>query len=122
MKVTLRADGLKGHRARALERARKIDQGELLEKEVALNFADPLDMASVLTAQRMRLLTMVRRERLSITGLAAALKRDPKSVRRDVIKLEEAGVVRTYFNVNPGHGRVKLVAPAAEQIELTTII
>jgi predicted transcriptional regulator len=118
MEITVRADGLKGHRARALIRAKRIDRGEPIAKEITLNFADPSDMASVLTEQRMRLFSLVKCNKLSVTGLATALRRDPKSVRRDVCKLEEMGVLRTRLDVNPGHGRVKIVEPAAETIAL----
>jgi hypothetical protein len=55
----------------------------------------------------------VRTKSSSITALAAALKRDPKSVRRDVLKLERAGVVPTRQQINPGHGPVKIVEPVA---------
>ena len=58
----------------------------------------------------------------AITALAAALKRDPKSVRRDVLKLERAGVVRTRQQINPGHGRVKIVEPVALEYRLTAVL
>ncbi len=54
----------------------------------------------------------------SVTALAKKLGRDPKSVRRDVAKLEQCGVVRTREEINLGHGRVKIVEPAAELFEL----
>src|SRR5271169_6361811 len=72
-------------------------------------------MVEVLTAQRLRLVQKVRTKSSSITALAAALKRHPKSVRRDVLKLERAGVVRTREQINPGHGRVKIVEPVARE-------
>jgi hypothetical protein len=50
--------------------------------------------------------------------LAAALKRDPKSVRRDVMKLERVGVLRAREEINPGHGRVKIAEPVAKRFEL----
>ena len=39
-------------------------------------------------------------------------------VRRDVAKLEQAGLVRTREEVNPGHGRVKIVEPVAMSFRL----
>jgi predicted transcriptional regulator len=53
-----------------------------------------------------------------VTALAKKLKRDPKSVRRDVAKLEQYGIVRTREEINPGHGRVKIVEPVAKSFEL----
>jgi DNA-binding transcriptional ArsR family regulator len=83
---------------------------------------DPLAMVEVLTAERLRLVRRVRARSSSITALAAALKRDPKSVRRDVLKLERAGVVRTREQINPGHGRVKIVEPVAREYRLTAVL
>jgi predicted ArsR family transcriptional regulator len=54
--------------------------------------------------------------------LAAALKRDAKSVRRDVAKLERAGVVKTAQEMNPGHGRMKIVLPVARAARLTAVL
>ena len=118
MKTTIRADGLEGHAKRATPRARRLDRGESIETEVTLTFADPLDMLEVLTASRLRLVEAARKRRHSVSSLAAALKRDPKSVRRDVVKLEQAGMLRTYEEANPGHGRVRIVEPVAGRVEL----
>jgi predicted transcriptional regulator len=118
MKTVMHSDGLEGHRKRAIERARKMDRGEAVEGVAVLNFADPLDMLAVLTEKRVRLFNQVKKESLSVSGLALRLKRDAKSVRRDVTKLEEAGVVRTRLLKNPGHGRVRIVEPVAQTISL----
>jgi predicted transcriptional regulator len=118
MKTTIRADGLEGHAKRATARARRLDRGESIETEVTLTFADPLDMLEVLTASRLRLVEAARKRRHSVSSLAAALKRDPKSVRRDVVKLEQAGMLRTHEEANPGHGRVRIVEPVARRVEL----
>ena len=106
----------------ALERARKLDRREAIKPEITITFADPLAMVEVLTAERLRLIQKVRTKSFSITALAAALKRDPKSVRRDVLKLERAGVVRTRQQINPVHGRVKIVEPVAREYRLTAVL
>jgi predicted transcriptional regulator len=118
MKTTIRTDGLEGFAKRAIARARKLDRREPVEAEVTLTFADPLDMLNVLTANRVRLVEAARKQKHSVSSLAAALKRDPKSVRRDVLKLEQVGMLRTYEETNPGHGRVRIVAPIATRVEL----
>ncbi|MFZ0662455.1 MAG: hypothetical protein WAM66_07180 [Acidobacteriaceae bacterium] len=118
MKTTIRTDGFEAYAKRATARARKLDRGEAIEAEVTVTFADPLDMLEVLTANRLRLVEAARERRHSISSLAAALKRDPKSVRRDVVKLEQAGMLRTYEETNPGHGRVRIVEPVAGRVEL----
>ena len=75
-------------------------------------------MSGVLTASRVRLVQEVKKRAISMTALAAELKRDLKSVRRDVGTLERAGVVRTRERVNPGHGRIKIVETVARHVKL----
>jgi predicted transcriptional regulator len=77
-----------------------------------------MQMFEVLTAARVRMVEVARTKPYSVTALAKKLKRDPKSVRRDVQKLEQAGVLRTRQAINPGHGRVKIVEPVAQSFEL----
>lgn len=45
-----------------------------------------------------------------------------KSVRRDVVKLEQAGMLRTYEETNPGHGRVRIVEPVAVRVEIRAVL
>lgn len=118
MKLTVRADGFEGHMKRSLARAKKLSRREKIESEITLTFADPLDMLNVLTPQRLKLVEAVRKGKYSVSSLAAVLNRNTKSVRRDVVKLEEVGMLRTYEEVNPGHGRVRIVEPVAKRVEL----
>jgi len=118
MKITVRSDGFEGYKKRAIARATKLARREPVRAEITITFDNPLDMLEVLTAERIRLCETARQKPLSISALAAALNRDPKSVRRDVLKLEAAGVLRLYDQANPGHGKVRIVQPTAEQFEL----
>ena len=118
MKLTVRTDGFEGWAKRSRARWKKMDSGERIEPSFGITFESPLDMLQVLTAERMRLCQVARTKAFSVSGLARALKRDPKSVRRDVQKLESFGVLRTRMEVNPGHGRVKIVEPVAASFEL----
>jgi predicted transcriptional regulator len=122
MKLRINTDGLEGYAKRALARARKLDRREPIKPEITITFDNPLAMLEVLTAERIRLVQKVRTKSASISALAAALGRDPKSVRRDVLKLERAGVVRTREEINPGHGRSKVVEPVAHECQLTAVI
>jgi predicted transcriptional regulator len=117
-RLVIHADGVKGYTRRALARAHQLDRNELIEPEVTITFEDPLRMTEVLTAGRLRLVKQIKNRATSITALANELKRDLKSVRRDVGKLERAGVVRTREQVNPGHGRIKIVERVARQVTL----
>jgi predicted transcriptional regulator len=85
---------------------------------MTINFDSPIEMLECLTAERMRLFKAAQKRPHSVSELAVALKRDTKSVRRDVQRLERAGVLRTREAINPGHGRVKIVEPVAESFEL----
>jgi predicted transcriptional regulator len=122
MKSKVNTDGLEGYAKRALARARKLDRREHIKPEITITFDNPLAMLEVLTAERIRLVQKVRTKTSSITALAAALGRDPKSVRRDVAKLERAGVIRTRERINPGHGRAKIVEPVAREYRLTAVL
>ncbi len=121
-RVKIGSEGFEAYAKRALARARKLDRRERIKPEIRITFEDPLAMVEVLTAERLRLLNKVRTRSLSISALAAALRRDPKSVRRDVVKLERAGVVRTREEINPGHGRAKIVEPVAREYHLTAVL
>ena len=120
MKLKIHTDGYEGFKKRSLERAAKIDRGEKIAASKSITFESPLDIFEVLTAERIRLCMLARTKPHSISGLATALKRDPKSVRRDVIKLEKYGVLTTREETNPGHGRVRIVVPAARSVVLQT--
>ena len=118
MKLTIRADGFEGWAERGRVRAERLARKEFVEPEMTINFDDPMEMLECLTAERMRLFKTAQKRPHSVSELAVALKRDTKSVRRDVQRLERAGVLRTREAINPGHGRVKIVEPVAESFEL----
>jgi predicted transcriptional regulator len=118
MNFTIHTDGFDGFSERSLERARKMDRGERIEPSFGITFESPMQMFEVLTAARVRMVEVARTKPYSVTALAKKLKRDTKSVRRDVQKLEQAGVLRTRQAINPGHGRVKIVEPVAQSFEL----
>ena len=119
MKLTIRSDGFEGWAERARRRAAKIERKERIEPEMSITFEDPLALAGVLTKERLRLIKAVKQRPASVTSLASTLRRDPKAVRRDVGKLESVGVLRTRQQVNPGHGKVKIVEPVAQKYSLT---
>jgi predicted transcriptional regulator len=118
MKTKVFFDGLDGQMERSLERARRMDKGERLEAERIITFEDPLQMIECLTVQRIRLCQMVRKKRLSISALAEELGRNRGSVTRDVNKLRKFGLLRLREEVNPGHGVVQIVEPAAQKFEM----
>jgi predicted transcriptional regulator len=122
MKTKILDDGFDGHRQRSLERARLRERGVRLAAEKIITFADPQDMMECLTAQRVRLCQTVRKKRLSITGLAHELGRNRGSVTRDVNKLQQYGLLRLREEVNPGHGIIQIVEPAAKRFEMRVVM
>ena len=118
MKNKIFFDGLEGHMRRSLERAEKMSRGERVEAERVFTFADPLDMLECFTVQRIRLCQVVRKKRMSISALAEELGRNRGSVTRDVNKLKKYGLLRLREEVNPGHGVVQIVEPAARKFDL----
>jgi predicted transcriptional regulator len=118
MKTRVFFDGLDGQVRRSLEPAKRMDKGEELEAERIITFEDPLQMIECLTVQRIRLCQAVRRKRLSISALAEELGRNRGSVTRDVNKLRKLGLLRLREEVNPGHGVVQIVEPAARKFEM----
>ena len=107
---------------RVREHARKLDRGEKLIPEFRLTFEDPADLLRVLSAERVRLLRAVRANPAPVTALAAGLKRDRKSVRRDVGILESYGLLTAREEPNPGHGRRRIILPVAATYHLSATI
>jgi predicted transcriptional regulator len=99
--------------------AAKLDRGESIAPTISITFEDPLEMLNVLTAERVRLLRWAKSGSQPIAELAMGLKRDLRAVSRDVTRLEKAGLLRTNYRVNPGHGRYKVVEPVAKEYKLT---
>lgn len=104
---------------RVRSHAAKLDRGESLPARISITFEDPLEMLDVLTSERVRLLRWAKAGALPISDLASGLNRDVRAVSRDVVRLEKAGLLRTSYRVNPGHGRHKVVEPVALEYNLT---
>lgn len=105
---------LKVFRKRSVDRARKLDRGQLLEPEKILTFENAFN---TLTRARIGVYRKVKKkESISITALAGCLKRPREAVSRDVSMLHSAGFVKVRNVSNPGHGRVMMVSPAAKKI------
>jgi len=103
---------------RLREHAEKLDRGETLPPGITITFEDPEDLLDVLTSERVRLLRKVKGGSHQISALATGLKRDVRAVSRDVALLERAGLLRTSYQSNPGHGRLKMVESVAQEYKL----
>ena len=120
--VTVAASATEGFVERSLERARKLDCGEVLPSQITMTFEDPSDLVRVLSVERVRVLHAVRVRPAGVSELALELGRDRTAVRRDVTLLESFGLVRTRGETNPGHGRRRVVEPRAARYRLVVTI
>jgi predicted transcriptional regulator len=117
-KVRVTTDGVKGFFARVRDHARKLDRGEALPPEVTISFENASDMLKVLSPERVRVLCLAKKGAASVSSLANGLKRDTRAVSRDVDLLEQFGLLCTRYQVNPGHGKLRIVEPRASRYQL----
>jgi predicted transcriptional regulator len=94
---------------RGRDHARAADRGTALGPALTITFEDPIDLARFLSPVRVTLIKEVKHSPNSVSGLAKRLRRDVSAVRRDVKKLEEAGLVQVVTTTNPGHGKMRIV-------------
>jgi predicted transcriptional regulator len=121
-RVTVSSGTVEAFIGRSLERARRMDRGEKLPAEITMTFEDPSDLVRVLSAERVRVLHAVRAKPAPVSELAATLRRDRKAVRRDVSLLESFGLVHAREEINPGHGRRRVIEPRAAKYQLVATI
>ena len=118
-KVTIKTGNADEFFHRVRGRAEKLDRGETLPAEMTISFEDPMELLSILTSERVRLLRSAKGRSLPISALADGLNRDVRAVSRDVVVLEKAGLLRTSYRANPGHGKLKIVEALARGYKLT---
>jgi predicted transcriptional regulator len=121
-RVTVSSGSVKAFIGRSLERARKLDRGERLPPEITMTFEDPSDLVRVLSAERVRVIRALREKPAAVSELSATLRRDRKAVKRDVTVLESFGLVNARDEINPGHGRRRIIEPLAAKYQLIATI
>jgi predicted transcriptional regulator len=121
-RVTLSSGSVEAFIGRSQERARKLDRGARLPSEITMTFEDPADLIRVLSAERVRVIHAIRERPAPISELAATLRRDRKAVKRDISLLESFGLVNAREEINPGHGRRRIIEPRAARYQLVATI
>jgi len=114
-RVQIRVSSTEDFFARMKTLAQRLERGEEVSSGITVSFEDPQEMMRVLSSQRARLLRCVREQAMPIAELASELSRDIRAVSRDVNMLEEAGLLRSSYQTNPGHGRLRIVEPVAQE-------
>ncbi|GAB1389768.1 MAG: hypothetical protein AMXMBFR78_19670 [Rubrivivax sp.] len=114
---------LKEHARRSRAVACALDEGaDRLPYARTFTSFEFEDFLSQLTPRRFELLRLASKGRQSIADLAVASERDQSAVSRDVAKLSELGLVKVEVVANDGHGRKKIVTPAATTISISASI
>lgn len=121
-RVNITNDGAKGFFTRAREHARKLDRREELGPELTISFESAADMMKVLSPERVRILSAAREGVHSVSILASELNRDTRAVSRDVDLLERFGLLSTRYEINPGHGKLRIVEPRADKYRLVAMV
>jgi len=122
MKIRISNDGVKGFFDRAREHARKLDRGEELAPEMTISFENASDTMRILSPQRVRVLRVARQGAAPVSALASGLNRDTRAVSRDVDLLEQFGLLRTWYQANPGHGKRRIVEPCAAKFQFVATV
>jgi len=107
----------RSRRARAVARAldAKADALPYAHTFTAIDFEDFL---TDLTPARLELLRLAIKGGPSIGDLATATHRNHSAVSRDVVRLQELGLVRIEPVARPGHRQMKIVTVVATRIEI----
>ena len=108
---------------RGRELAKFVDTGKPIPDMIVISFGDPAEMLEAITPSRIELMRAIREQPDSITGLARRVKRDRTAVARDIKVLASLELVEAHEEVNPGHGRHKVVKSVdASELKLEAII
>jgi len=91
-------------------------------KPKTIIFEDPMDMLYFLSAGKLKLINEIRQKPDSVTNLAKAMHRKVSAVARDVNDLEKVGIVQIHSEINPGHGRRKIIELTAKKLTLEASI
>jgi predicted transcriptional regulator len=98
------------------------DQKKTMSAKSVVTFEDPADMRKLLTAGRLALIRAIKDQPGSITAISSRLRRDRSAVGRDIDRLAKIGLLKVESRVLPGHGRIKEIWVAAQQIKLVVFL
>jgi predicted transcriptional regulator len=101
---------------------RALDKKEPIKPSHTLVFTEPMEMLHFLSEKKMKLINAIRRQPDSITNIAKITKRNRAAVYRDIHEMERFGLVKTHEEINPGHGRHKIVELVAPALKLEAYI
>ena len=102
---------------------READKGRAIKSSYTLTFEEPADMLHFLTETKMKLIRTIRKHPdSSITELAKLTKRNRVAIDRDICEMEEFGLLESREDINPGHGKHRIVTMTASKLHLEAYI
>ncbi len=116
--ILIKTGSVEGFFENLKKNMRAADQGKPIKPSFTITFEDPLEMLHFLSETKIALIKTIRQHPDSITNIAKAAKRNRAAVYRDIHELEHFGLVKTHEEVNPGHGRHKIVSVVASELKL----
>lgn len=78
---------------RGREIARLVDAGKPIPEQTIISFESPSDLARIVTPGKMAVVEAVKARACSIAELARTLHRDRSAVKRDIVELQNAGLL-----------------------------
>jgi len=102
---------------------RSADENKSVNPTFAtLTFVEPTEMLRFLSETKIKLIQSIRNHPDTITNIAKVIKRDRSSVNRDILELKKFGLVKIHEEINPGHGKHKIVELVSTHLKLEAII
>lgn len=101
---------------------RALDKKEPIKPSRTLVFTEPMEMLHFLSEKKLKLINVIRKHPNSITNIAKITKRNRAAVYRDIHEMEQFGLVKMHEEINPGHGRHKIVELVAPTLKLEAYI
>lgn len=120
--LTIKSGTVEDYLGNVKQQMSAADRGESIKSSQTLTFAEPTEMLHFLSATKIKLIRVLQKHADSITNIAKVIKRNRAAVYRDISELEKFGLVTVHEEINPGHGRHKIVVLVASKFKLEAYI
>lgn len=120
MKVQI--ESLEAFETRARQLARRADRGQGIPDGVVISLDSASTFLALLTRPRLKLLQAVLKQEKSLSELQDELGRSRTALRRDIQRLEEAGLLESGLVKPVGRQRRRMVRAVADRVELRACI
>lgn len=107
--IVVKNESLKEFFSRGREIAKKLDKKTSFSPIRIISFEDVHDLTHFLTDSKLNLVSIARKNSLSISSLAKVLHRSRSSINKDVDLLESVGILKSEYVTNPGHGKCRVI-------------